>query len=75
MIQFAAIFQFFFKSFAVGRDKKMLEELSTAGNTSLLLLKRSWLYGLASLLVLVPFIGIGLANMLLLLKHFEYSTL
>ncbi len=74
MINFKAVFEYFFKSFVVARDIEMVDRLTAEGYDSFLLIKRSWLFGVLSSFWLVPIIGIAVANVYLILKHFEYSN-
>lgn len=73
MLNFKALYEFLFKSFVVGRDVEMIERLLEDGYQSVLIIKRSWLYGLASSLWLFPLLGLGFANIYLILRHFEFS--
>ena len=74
MINFAALYRFLFKSFAVGRDVEMVDRLVSEGDEAFLLIKRTWLYGLGAGLLLIPIVGIAVANIYLILQHFEYGT-
>lgn len=74
MINFKAFFEFLFKSFVVGRDVEMVERLHREGYQSILLIKRSWLYGLASSLWMIPLFILGTANVYLVLRHFGMGT-
>jgi hypothetical protein len=73
MLNFKSIFEFFFKSFVVARDIQMIERLKQDGFENVLLIKRSWLYGLASLFWLIPLLIVGGVNIFLMLKHFDGS--
>jgi len=70
MLNFKWLFEFLFKSFLVGRDVEMIERLYLEGYQSLLIIKRSWLYGLASSLWMIPLVIFGVVNVYLILKHF-----
>ncbi len=74
MFNFKAFYEFFFKSFVVARDIEMIDRLLSEGFHSILLIKRSWLYGAASGLWLVPLFIFGGINAYLILKHFSGST-
>ncbi len=52
----------------------MVERFQQEGFQSVLLIKRSWLYGLASLFWMIPLGFIGILNVYLILKHFNHST-
>lgn len=73
MLNFKAIYEFLFKSFVVGRDVEMVQQLYESGHESLLIIKRSWLYGLASALWLIPLLALGIINVYLILEHFQFT--
>lgn len=73
MFNFKAIYEFFFKSFVVARDVEMIERLKSEGYRSILLIKRSWIFGAASLFWLIPLCIIGVINVVLVLRHFNGS--
>jgi len=45
MLNFRVIIEWFFKSFDISRDTKMLEKLQTEGETFVMVIKRHWMYG------------------------------
>ncbi len=74
MFNFKRLYEFLFKSFLVGRDVEMVERFQKEGYDSILLIKRSWLYGLASLFWMVPLGIIGALNVYLIIEHFSKSN-
>ncbi len=70
MFNFKALYEFIFKSFVVARDIEMIERLKKDGYSTILLIKRSWLYGLASSLWLIPLFILGGVNAFLIIRHF-----
>ena len=73
MFNFKALYELIFKSFVVARDVEMIKRLKQDGFNTILLIKRSWLYGLASCLWLIPLFILGGANAYLIIRHFGGS--
>jgi len=66
MINFRKIFEFFFKSFDVAGDTKLIEKLELDWNRFLMVIKRHWIYSILNSWRVILVIIIALGNIYLL---------
>ena len=74
MLNFRKVYEYLFSSFRIDRDTKLVEKLISDGVSSVIIIKRAWLYGAFSALLLVPIVVTTVANVYLLGKHFDWNT-
>ncbi len=72
-INFRNIYEFFFKSFNISLDTKMLETIKKEWVKHVLIIKRSWIFGLFESWILLIIFLIMLTNCYLLFKNFWNS--
>lgn len=75
MLNFRSVYEFVFSSFRISRDTELVDQVIAEGERYGLVIKRSWIYGAFSLLMLVPIIALASVNTFLLGKHFDWSPL
>lgn len=74
MFNFRKVYEFLFSSFRINRDTELAESLSVDGVRFVAIVKRAWIYGVFSALILIPVVAITGMNVFLLGKHFSWST-
>ncbi len=75
MLNFRSVYEFVFSSFRISRDTDLVDQLLSEGERYGLIIKRSWIYGAFTLILLLPIVAIAGLNVFLLGKHFEWSPL
>ncbi|MBP8016608.1 hypothetical protein KAZ01_01235 [Candidatus Gracilibacteria bacterium] len=75
IINFRAIYEYFFKSFNISRDSDVLIDIQKDGVKYVMIIKRSWIYGLLrSWMLLLIVVFILPINCYLLYKNFGETT-
>lgn len=71
MLDFRRFIEFLFKSFRVSRDTEQVQGLIEGGQKHVMLVKRSFIYGVFSSLLFIPLLVLTAFNVFLANRHFE----
>lgn len=71
MLNFRKLYEFIFKPFDIARDTELVENYANEGVRFIMLIKRSWIYGLFVSGTLLVITGIAIVNLTLMNQHFD----